>query len=87
MAEIPIVKKALHNMTFSFTGKAIEIKPVRSEALPKQMVSAHQTVGKGQQTSRAQVVKTREILNQGPLIDLKPIDFNRMRVFLPEKLK
>jgi hypothetical protein len=35
MAEIPIVKKAMHNMTFSFTGKAIEIKPVRSEALPK----------------------------------------------------
>ena len=35
MAEIPIAKKALHNMTFSFTGKAIEIKPVRSEALPK----------------------------------------------------
>jgi len=36
IVEIPIVKKkALHNITFSFTGKEIEIKPVRSEALPK----------------------------------------------------
>jgi len=35
MSEIPPTKKVIQNMTFSFTGKAIEIKPVRSEALPK----------------------------------------------------
>jgi hypothetical protein len=35
IVEIPKAKKALHNMTFSFTGKAIEIKPIRSETLPK----------------------------------------------------
>jgi len=44
MEEIPKAKKALHNMTFSFTGKPIEIKPIRAEALPKQMVSTHQSV-------------------------------------------
>lgn len=85
--EIPKAKKALKNVTFSFTGKAIEIKPIRTEALPKQMVSVHQSVSKGQSTSRAQAAKQRDSLNAGPPIDLKTIDFNRMRAFLPEKLK
>ena len=32
-------------------------------------------------------MKPRESLNIGPPIDLKTIDFNKMRAFLPEKLK